>query len=266
MPVTIRASSLSGYADCPRRTAANIFKGEIEEAGYILLSPPLSIGAAVGTAMHAGAAYSMTEKKNTGHIGNNTEAEQIALEVLDLTVEQGITWDKEAENINSAQKQTLSLLKACREHVVPHITPVEVEVRLEAKVSEEFILSGQVDINEEYGLVDWKSGKKRRANGPQYGAYSLLARSHGKENKKATEVYIQRVREGKEQPLPKYHIYDVAVAENSAISVLKHIEKDLAAFRESGNAREFLANPSSMLCSEKFCPAWGTGFCKEYIN
>lgn len=264
MPVIIRASSLARYADCPRRSAANIFRTEVEDAGFKLRSLPQNIGAAVGTAMHAGAAYSMLEKKNTGGIGNATEAEMIALEALETGVKEGVQWDNVAENVNSAQQQTLSLVRACREHVVPHITPVEVEVRLEAEVSEGVILSGQVDINEEYGLVDWKSGKERGQYAPQYGAYSLLARSHGKENRKATEIYIKRVKEGKEQPTPVYREYDVAVAENAALAALRHIERDLGRFRETGDKREFLANPSSVLCSNKYCPAWGTGFCREY--
>lgn len=262
--ITIRASSLSGYADCPRRSAARIFRVEAENAGYIINATKNTIGAAVGTAMHAGTAYSMFEKKKTGTIGNATEAEQIALESLDNGTKDDVQWDDTADNLNSAQKQALSLLRAAREFVVPHITPVEVEVRLEARVSEEITLSGQVDINIEQGLVDWKSGKLRGQYSTQFGAYSLLARSHGKDNTKATEVFIQRVKEGKQQPIPTYHDYDVSRAENSAISVLKHIERDLVHFRETGDAREFLANPSSMLCSAKYCPAHGTRFCNEH--
>lgn len=44
--VVIRASSLSGYADCPRRSAARMFRREIIAAGFDLRETPPGIGAA----------------------------------------------------------------------------------------------------------------------------------------------------------------------------------------------------------------------------
>lgn len=267
LETVIRASSLSGYADCPRRTAARILRSEIENAGYILRSTPKTIGGMVGTAMHAGTAHIMTEKKKTGFLGNIIEAEQAALESLENEIAgDTFLYDKYTPDLNDAQKQTLSLLKACRQEILPHITPVEVEIRLEAKVSENLILSGQLDLTAEHGLMDWKSGRMRRPNGPQYGAYRLLAKTHGKIGDKTTEIFIRRVKADKPQPMPEIHEYQAATVENSAISVIKHMARDIDEFRKTGDPREFLANPSSMLCSDKYCPAWGTGFCKEHKN
>ena len=200
----------------------------------------------------------------TGEAGNKIEAEHKALESLATQVQNGVLWDKEADNLNSAQKQTLSLVSVCRDEVVRNITPIEVEMRLEAKVTNEITLSGQVDVNVEQGIVDWKSGKLRRFNAAQYGAYSLLAKSHGLDNKSITEIFIPRVRETKPQPKAEYHAYDVPLSENMAISVLKHMDRNLSDFRQTKDPREFLANPSSMLCSAKYCTAWGTEFCKEH--
>lgn len=264
-PVVIRASSLSSYADCPRRGAARALWGEIIEAGYDLRHTPNNIGAIVGTAMHAGAHYSMLEKMNTGEIGNQAEAEQRSLESLKTGLEEGeVLLDVATKNINEAEQQTVSLVRALRYGIISQITPVEVEKRLEAKVSDNITLSGQVDVNLEDGIVDWKSGTQRRANGPQYGAYLLLGRSHGYSALKATEYYVKRVRPDKPQPEPERHPYDGAVVENQALAVIKGFERDMLRFRETGDRFEFLSNPSSMLCSPKYCPAFGTSFCKEH--
>ncbi len=264
--ITVRASSLSGYADCPRRTAAKTLKGEVEAAGYSLRETPNNIGAIVGTAMHSGAAVSLTHKMRYGALGNATEAEHVALESLTEEMQKSeMLWDKATPDNNTAQQQTLRMVGALRSTILLTITPLEVEKRLQAIVSENIILSGQVDVNLEDGITDWKSGTVRRANGPQYGAYLLLGRSNNIGNAhKATEYYVPRTTLKKEQPRPEVHPYEQAAAEQSAVSVLKHIERDLLDFRITGDRNAFLANPSSVLCSDKYCPAWGTNFCKDH--
>jgi hypothetical protein len=54
----------------------------------------------------------------------------------------------------------------------------------------------------------------------------------------------------------------VAQCENVAMSLIRKLERDYKEFLETGDPNTFLANPASMLCSEKYCPAWGTGFCQ----
>lgn len=262
----IRASTLSGYADCPRRTAAKVFKREVEDAGYALRDTPANIGAVVGTSMHAGAAASLNHKMRFGGIGSAADAQQIALETFSEEMKKEETiWDKTTPDNNTAQQQILSLLGALRATILPVITPLEVEKRLRATVSENIVLSGQVDVNVEDGITDWKSGTTRRSNGPQYGAYLLLARSNNMPNAhKATEYYVPRVSPKKEQPAPEVHAYNQVTAEQSAVSVLKHIERDLLDFRATGDRNTFLSNPSSVLCSDKYCPAWGSNFCKDH--
>src|SRR3990167_1255568 len=53
LPV-IRPSSLSSFMDCGRRAATKLFWREIHGAGFTLRSLPAGIGAATGTATHAG--------------------------------------------------------------------------------------------------------------------------------------------------------------------------------------------------------------------
>jgi len=63
----------------------------------------------------------------------------------------------------------------------------------------------------------------------------------------------------------------IAPAETAATNIIRHIEGDLRTFREGDPARRilpgdpwsFVANPASILCSPKYCPAFGTQFCRE---
>ena len=63
----------------------------------------------------------------------------------------------------------------------------------------------------------------------------------------------------------------VAQAETAASNILRHIAGDLETFRNGDPVRRILpgdpwafqANPSSILCSPKYCPAFGTTFCHE---
>ena len=62
----VRASSLGGYQDCPRRSASRMFRKEIVAAGYELRETTNGIGAAVGTSVHKGGKVMLDEKAKTG--------------------------------------------------------------------------------------------------------------------------------------------------------------------------------------------------------
>lgn len=277
-PTVIRASSLSGYADCPRRAAAKLFRREIEGAGYALRELPSNVGAAVGTGVHGGAALLLKEKAATGELPPLDVATDAAITELRKAAEPGITFDRETPALNEAEQQVARMLRIYRAQVAPEVQPIAVERRLEAHVSPGIILSGQSDvIAREPGRVrDLKGGKTMGSHGPQIGAYSLLARS-GDEPVDIRDVvidFVQRVPLKKPQPDAVVHRYDVAVAETAAINVLRHMEDDLNTFRYGnpegevlpGDAWAFVANPSSKLCSAKWCPAWGTDFCREHMT
>ena len=68
--ISIRASSLSSYPDCLRRTASRIFYDDIVAAGYELRTTNTGIGAATGTGTHSGAGYILSQKIETGIEGD----------------------------------------------------------------------------------------------------------------------------------------------------------------------------------------------------
>lgn len=258
--VIIRPSSLSSYMDCGRRAATKLFWREIADAGFVLRPLPASIGAATGTGTHTGMAYMLREKMLSGDLGNATECEHRALESLSEQIAPGVVYDSTSPDLNTAQKQVIRQVKSYRLYIAPKLNPIAVEQRYEAQVSDDMTLSGQVDIAEN-GVRDLKTGKLR-PNHPQYGSYSLLLRTHGIEVPRIVEDFVPRVSLKQEQPEPQEIVYDVAQCENVAMSLIRKLERDYREFLESGDPNAFLANPSSMLCSPKYCSAHGTTFCQ----
>jgi hypothetical protein len=277
-PTVIRASSLSGYPDCNRRGAARLFRQEIEATGFTLRRPPRGIGAAIGTAVHAAARVTFEDRMHRGRLPSEAFAADVAAVALtdELASDRGeVTFDLATANRSQAFAQVVMMARAYHRVIAPQVEPIIVEERLEAEIIPGLILSGAPDtVAREPGRVrDLKSGSRASpgSHAPQIGAYALLARTHGLEIDEAAVDYVQRVAPTKPQPDPVSKPVAVAIAETAATNILRHIDGDLRTFRLGdperrilpGDPWSFQANPSSILCSEKYCPAFGTDFCRE---
>lgn len=276
MKTKVRASSLPTAGDCARRWAAQAMRDELIDAGYDLQELPKSVGASVGTGTHSGVAYLLQEKMQSGALGAQDEAEQRAFEDFTASLhEEGVLWDDTTPNISDAQRQMQRMIRVYRETIGQHVTPVAIERRLEADIGEDFILSGQSDVQalEPDRIRDTKTGRFAKTHYAQVGSYSLLSRTAHPEStaRELCTDFIPRAPLRFEQPLPVTEFYDQGVAEQSAMRALQQIKSDVFEFRKrvAGEAQfapehAFLANPSSMLCSPKWCPAFGTNFCREH--
>jgi len=276
-PIIIRASALSTYPDCNRRGAARLFWREIEAAGFRLRHTARSIGALIGTAVHRAAEVTLTEKATSGVLPPVSVATDCAVQSLGEQMRQGeIAFDGTGPTYNrtDADHQTLGMIRIYHQIVAPEVRPLLIEQRLEAEAAPGLILSGQPDVValEPGAIRDLKTGVRRSAShAPQLGAYSLLSRSLGLDIDEASIDFIQRVRPGRPQPDPISKPVPIAQAETAATNILRHIEADLRTFRQGdperrilpGDPWAFQANPASILCSPKWCPAFGTQFCKE---
>lgn len=262
--ITVRASSTPQYPDCSRRWASRHAALLLADHGFQVREIPSTVGAAVGTATHSGASFILGEKVDTGTLGNDTEADQRALQSLDESVARGCMWDDTTSNLNTAQKQVLRQVATFRIHTAPNLKPVSIEQRLTAKMSERMTVSGQADICENDSVHDLKTGVMRRANAAQYGTYSLLRRAFGHTVNRLVEVYVPRARITKPQPDPELHTIPIEAAERAAEGILRRIELDISTFEQTGEPWSFLANPASMLCSDRYCPAHGTTFCRVH--
>jgi hypothetical protein len=279
-PTVIRCSALTGYPDCERRGAARLFWREIVAAGFKLRFTPRSIGAAIGTAVHKGAAIDLAEKAKDGKLPPVNVPIDAAVdelreqlrggEIMFDGAERGVTRDRD-----EAVRQSASMARAYHTGIAPAVEPIRVEHRLEAEIAPGFILSGQSDLvcREPQSLRDLKTGARAPSSAaPQIGGYSLLNRSHKMTIQTARIDFVQRVRPNKTQPDPVSSEVEIARAETAAAMVLTHILKGIDTFRHGdpernilpGDPWAFLANPSSILCSAKYCPAHGTDFCHEW--
>lgn len=270
----IRPSYCPSWNDCARRTAAALFRAQIEESGIELRRPSASVGALVGSGVHAAAAFTLRGKMDTGRLGAETEAVDRGVAEFESRLnDEGVVYDDVTDSVSTAQRQIRRMVLAYRRHVPADIVPVAVEERLEADLGDGFFLSGQVDNAvaraHDERLNDLKTGKIQRANLTQYGCYSLLYRSHGHRIVGLAEDFLRRVRVGSEQPPVQTVQILMSIAENEAqatIADMKRSFEDFAARKVSGRAPElaFRANPQSMLCSDRYCPAWGTEFCRAH--
>jgi hypothetical protein len=276
-PIIIRVSSLTGYPDCPRRGAARLFRNIILAAGYTLRSPRRGIGAVVGTAVHKAASRCFEFKAEHGDLPTAESAVDCAvIELADGIGHQEIEYDGPrgaTHNRNDAEQQTIRMTRGYWRTVAPTVDPIMVEQRLEAEISPGLVLSGQPDIicHEPGSIRDLKTGAKMGSHAPQLGGYSLLARSHDLDISEASIDWVPRVPLKHPQPDPVSVPVTIRDAETAASNIIRHMEADLRTFQRGdperrilpGDPWAFLANPSSMLCSRKYCPAHGTEFCRE---
>lgn len=275
-PTIIRCSALSGWPDCPRRGAARLFRREIEAAGYKLRHTMRGIGAAIGTAVHRGAEVALTEKAASGRLPPESVATDAATETIHEQIREGVTYDGTSgatHNRMQAEFQVLVMTLTYHQIIAPQINAVQIEERLEAEIGPGLILSGQPDIiaREPNKIRDLKTGLRQSSHAPQIGGYSLLARSNNLPIEQGVIDFIRRVPLSKPQPDPVTTEVRIGQAETAAAAIVGNITNSLDTFRHGdaqrnimpGDPWAFIANPSSMLCSAKWCPAHGTEFCRE---
>lgn len=276
-PVVVRASSLPTVLDCTRRWAARTLREEIEAAGFALRNVGLHVGAPIGTGTHASAAHMLRGKRDTGRPAPFHEAEELGMVELDRALEEAgeVMWDKTAANRNDAQRQVRRLSMKYLEQVVPGASPVLVEERLVAEVEPGFIVSGQLDslgtYAPDHGLDDTKTGTEPRGAVSQQGCYSLLLRTPRPEFPDGWKVsrlgihWLPRRSLNVVQPDVVRGTIDQNAAENLAQDAITSAIDAVKKFRVDQDPSAFRANPGSMLCSDRFCPAWGTAFCRARV-
>lgn len=277
--LVIRPSSLTTFADCQRRWAARTLRDELSAAGYTLTRHlALHAGAAVGSGVHAAAAFSLGEKMATGgaSLGSDADAEEVGItELRERVAREGFDGDQATPNVSTAEKQVRRMAKVWRRSDAAAGMPLQVEERLEAEVVPGLALSGQADAlmtgSPDSLIRDTKTGS-RRANGVQYGAYALIWRAHGHNPEGLVEDFLARVAIAKEQPPVESHRIDIDLAAQEAWEVIQAVGRAVAEFRArvaAPNGRNpvmaFRANPASSLCSARWCPAHGTEFCRAHI-
>lgn len=265
--LVIRPSSTNTWFDCEARTAARSYPHLMIAKGYELRSLPKHVGAVVGTGTHAGAEFMQRKRLAEADLGKTSEAVEYAIQRMQEEIADGeVWWDDATPRFNDAQQQVQRMVHVYRRDVAEQIRVVAIEERLEGKVTETLMISGKADVITILPgkLRDTKTGKRRSYCLPQVGSYMSLTRAHGHQIEAGAVDYVPRVGLKKEQP-PVETLDNIprALAESVALRTIKRMDTAVREFQQSGDLRVFARNPNSSLCSDRFCPWWGTKACPE---
>jgi hypothetical protein len=275
-PLIIRASSLSTFTDCQLRAAGHAFPHLFAEHGHDMAPRRANVGALVGSGVHGGAELALTELLLGGSPSPDDVLEDAGITAFrqrwaEDVGDQPVIMDDDTPSRNAAEGQVRRMVRTYRRDIVPRVRPVAVERRLEAEAVPGLVISGQSDLvalDAEKGgrtiLHDSKTGRRRMSawrHAPQLGAYTLLLRTRGHAVDGCQVDFIQRVKEQKPQPSVEQQPIGIVEAEKIADAVLKDFGAKALDFQRDGDPSRFLPNPSSLLCSAKYCRLWGSKAC-----
>lgn len=259
--VRFRLSGLNSWHDCQRRVAAGSFVEKIVGLEDVLQKENNQIGSSVGTACHAGV-ESLLLSKLEGLTPNVRHAQEFAIETLKEQLQDSeIAMDNETSNINEAIQQVAQITKIYEKYVLPFRDPKIIEDRFNF-IAGRVEFSGQLDLQLQNGdISDLKTSKKLGIYFPQLGGYSIAMKRNGKEVGEHVEiVHIPRLKL-KKDPYARVVKYNTSASERVALSYMMQIQDTYERFLDDNNPDIFKANPSSTICSDKYCRAYGTDFC-----
>lgn len=264
MTISIRCSMLPGWSDCARRAAAKQFGPLIEQAGFPLRRLMPSVGAAIGTAVHLALQSVMSARVN-GIIDTLDGVVSDGMRKFEEEIAPGCEWDATTKSVGDARQQIKSLTQALLAHV-PDGEPSLVEQQLQASLPDGWLLTGKPDLLAAGHLDDWKTGSVIRNYMAQCGSYVLLVEANGFEVTGAGTIFAKRVRPGTVQPPAVRIPFDLNTSRRAAWAAIREIQRDSEQFQQTADPFSFRANPMSLMCSEKYCAAWGTEFCTVHLK
>lgn len=255
--VTIRASALSDFLDCPARAEAKHLLG---------LRTPMGAGAVLGRAVHASTAVFDRSKLEGGSITAD-EAAGAAVDAIHKP-DEDVVWEED-EKPQDTEDVAVALHKRYCKEIAPRQDYAAVEVKCERlEISDlGLALTGTTDRVRRtglgYAISDLKTGKTAvRADGRvetkghayQLGVYELLAEraSDLPITGPAQIIGLQAGKTEKGQRAGLGEIVgarDVLVGEPDSPGVLETVAQML-------HSGIFFGNPRSMLCHPKFCPIY----------
>jgi hypothetical protein len=272
----IRASSTPGYNDCARRTAARLWSSTILAHGFALRETYDQIGAAVGIAVHLGAASFLKRKKRTGDNNLNSADDDAVIEEIRERTRNALQYDTVSQNRNNSEKQSRRMLAVWHTKVGSNLVPLAVEEEVSAKIDGgRHTVLGHSDARlcvDPLGIDDLKTGIRRRSCKAQLGTYANLDQAHGHEITRLRECFVPRVPIHHCQPPPQLYEFDVDECKKLSRFTVRRMFQDFNKFESSGNPEHFPANPWSQLCSARYCPAHsaptrdGKRFCTAYLE
>ncbi|MEO5368511.1 MAG: PD-(D/E)XK nuclease family protein [Magnetococcus sp. DMHC-1] len=254
----IRASMLPGYADCARRASASQWRKMVNDAGFRLRRTLPTVGATVGTAVHKGAAILL---KSAGTLKVDDALSEVVTAFRE-EIREGVTWDDTTPETRTAEQQIIRMLRVYA-HAMATEQVTRIESEFEGDLGNGRILSGHPDLVTVTNTIrDIKTGKVSRPHHAQLGAYAILVENQEIPVAGLAVDFLKRVPLNKPQPEIVSKSYAVRSSMRIAWALINQIIRDMDLFIKTGDSACFTANPMSMMCNEKFCPAFGTKWCE----
>lgn len=272
--LSFRASSLAAYEQCARKFAADYIVAQDLQRflGVELREKQTHIGAAVGSSVHKGNAYMMNELAVTGSFGDaSRRAAAIgrSLEEFSEISRGGLGTDAITATTYQGEQAIQKMVDRLYRDNRPETEPEMVEHKLEATFTygehgetHRVLLTGTPDtflVGQH--LPDVKTGGRPQAYA-QMGIYKILIEANKREVDTISLLYLKRVKLNSQQPAVEEIKVAPDVAVSHAKSVVKHANRDMRHLLKSGDPESLVANPGCFLCDPRFCPAFGTSFCR----
>lgn len=272
--ITLRASALDSWNECPRRAYARMFREDLNDRGVPVDNFRPNYNTLVGSCVHTLAAHSAKGRKE--QVADWFASQRQGIEQEGTIIESTDTVD----GWNDAHEQATRILRKISKHpAIKQMREGSEDLLVENQMRHEFpslTLTGRADLfNKDSGtLLDVKCSAKNKAprHDAQLGAYSLLLHYDKKwETKRSAIVWMPVVKLSKPQPDPVEVEYSPAATMNHAVvtagEARRIIEQAHAKAEKHGRevqGGDLPANPNSQMCSKKFCPAFGTSFCPAH--
>lgn len=271
----IRVSSLPRFNDCHRRYMAQSQRALIMAAGYTLAVQKKGIASVIGTASHKGAQV-LLEKKKFDEYLNLHDAYDASIAEYDAETDKakdecgGIEMDPTTTRRDTAEKQIKNIVTRVHAHLIPIAKPELIEKELIAyyKIGKDkkIILTGHPDLVELGRIQDLKTGNIGSYHA-QIGGYALLTKSKGYTDIVIGQIdYLKRLSlkaiKELQTPGPETQIYNLDFCIARARENIDDIAALIFEFERTKETRHIKMNPHSQLCSQQYCPAYGTDFCE----
>ena len=259
MQIWLRSSLLD--EDCDRRLAAKQWPKLLEKHGFELTKRANNIGAALGRAAHRVFAAQLRLKRDAGVHSDYLAGVGDSMALFDQEVkDEGIEVDQTTPSRDDAVSQIAAMAKEFNGGYLPYATPqlIEEELAIWKDRDRQVMLTTTPDHCSTAGDVDdFKTGAREPVAPYQLGQQAIILAEHGYKAKRVSTIWIPRP--GNKDLMRRS--WPLKEAKEAAESRVEHL---VASFREYEKERSplaFDANPQSMTCDKRFCPAFATAFC-----
>lgn len=253
----IRASMLPDYSDCMRRTIGRIVRPNPSRVRRV------QVATLFGTVVHTTLANYIAEggldvkAEVSRQMSIETDNAKHLIEYDSITPSQQV-WFAQAYCVIQRLRDS-GLDRMIKNGVVFCEQEFSMPLgKLVEGLPMDILVGGTVDILTAKGtVVDWKTGMHLAVYPVQMALYGMMAEANGAEVKALMHYWIRR----KDAQL-KSCVYDYEDSKRMTIATLSSMVRNLRRGNTDNVLQEVRPNPSSRLCSEKYCDLYGTRDCR----